>query len=379
MDTLMKCLTPSCRCCWQLDAMETLQRVGPPCAETAEKTAASGAEAYDQGLLALQYTRDVGDVLKSFGTINTTISLSTFRNIQQLVEEKKARKALKIASELDNVAGDMLANASDLTDSLQEAVDSLPLHVQEDLGTEQDYDINNRGASTNATRTRDIGGDDDGDAALTLTDLLDHAELDVEEVDVQTRGIEEVNIFTAGVRGRNAFETVAKKESIAIKIFQQIKRVAATIQQLAVAFTTGDCCAQVKAVAAGIRDLFQCLKLGQLLKRALATVKRYLKAFIGFITTAWDKFTGFFEEFDAAKRLGRFTSRVKNSKVATKLKNSKVGKKFKKSKVGKFAKNAVGKFRDRRRGGDDDGSGEEEENDDQGADNETEISSSTTS
>lgn len=109
------CLLVPCRC-WQLDAMDSLQRLGPPCAEKAQQTATLSQETHAQGQLALQYTQDVANLLKSFGD---GINLSTFRNIQELVEDKKARKALKIATEMDDAAAAMMIQAEELTASLQ--------------------------------------------------------------------------------------------------------------------------------------------------------------------------------------------------------------------------------------------------------------------
>ena len=154
----------------------------------------------------------------------------------------------------------------------------------------------------------------DDEEATNLMNLLGHADSDVEEVQTQSRSMEQVDIFTAGSTGRDAFSKVADKEPVAVQIFQEIKSVSdAIVETLVISANDNSLCGQFLAMASGIDALFKALRLSKLIQRALDTVRKILAAFIDFINKSWFKFQNFFDQFDAGKKLERFTNGIKNT------------------------------------------------------------------
>lgn len=288
-----------------------MSKIAPELAKSSRELSDASAEANTKGAQAIQYTRDVANVLQGFQ--GGGLDLKTFGQIRELVEEKKARKALGLAREMDDMALDMAKKAKHMTETLaKSAQDIIPENVRDDLMQE--------GTTTSTTKTRGVGdGNDDGcndEEASALMVLLGHADSDVEEVKTNTRSMEQVDIFTAGNTGRDAFSKVADKENVAVKIFQEIKSVSDTIlETLAVGASGDSLCAQLFVGLTGIQAMFKALRLSKLIERALITVRKILEAFISFINTSWDKFQKFFDEFDAGKKLERFTDGIKNSFV----------------------------------------------------------------
>lgn len=347
-DILLKALFP-CRqicnpsCGWQLEARRRLQSTGPESAIPAEQMRSLGTEACTKGELVVSNTQDVFEVLRSFGIDGPAkvLSAKTFQSIRQLIQEKKARKALSTVGELDDLAVQMMGEATTLSKILQETVDSLPTGVKNDLAT------SSGGTTSNNTMQRGLGDQEDeeeSDVALLKT-LVDHAEEDIDEVQVQTRGIsDDFTIFNAGKRGTEAFGKMTQKGQVAVELFQSIGVVASKIVSVVVAFVTGGCCDQLRAIGDALRELWKCVRWTELIQRAISAVQRLLKASTQFFQTSWDRITGFLDEFDAAKKVGRFvTSNV--AKLGDRIKNGPIREKLKDSKVGRFAKHTIGKLR----------------------------------
>lgn len=299
--------------CWQVASAGAMAKIAPDLAKKGQELSDASSEANTKGNLAIQYTRDVATVLQGFQGGNS-LDLQTFAQIRELVEEKKARKALEIARDMDDMALDMAKKASQMTKTLMDSANQIiPENVREDMMAEA------TGSSGTTSNTRGVGDDnytcDDAEAS-TLMALLGHADSDVAEVQTNTRSMEQVDIFTAGDTGRDAFTKVADKESVAVKIFQEISSVSKSIVETLTVGVNGDSlCAQLFVGLTGIQSMFKALRLSKLIERALTMARKILEAFMSFINTSWDKFTDFFGQFDAGKKLERFTHGIKNSFV----------------------------------------------------------------
>ena len=307
--------------CWQIASASAMAKITPDLAKRGQELSDASSETHQKGTLAIQYTRDVATVLQGFHSGKSGLDLQTFGQIRELVEEKKARKALAIAREMDDMALDMAKKASQMTKTLMDSAhETLPANLRdemlaENIGSNTTGDNNNRtrgSSSMDETNENNFACRDDTEASV-LMELMDHADSDVEDVKTNTRSMEQVDIFTAGNTGRDAFFTVADKENVAVQIFKEISSVSRSIVET---LTTGvggndSLCAQLFIGLTGIQSLFKALRLSKLIERALTMARNILEAFMRFIEMSWEKFTDFFGQFDAGKKLERF----KNSLV----------------------------------------------------------------
>jgi len=299
--------------CWQVGAAGALARASPEVIKSSNELSEASNEGYTKGTLALQYTKDVADLLQGFQGGGGGIYVNTFAQIKELIEQKKARKAYALAKEMDDVALNMTTKANHTTKILNDvAHEVIPENVREDMEGATDPNIKTRGGPGGT------GGDNnmmvEDEEASALVELLGHGDSDVEEVHSNTRSMEQVDVFTAGSTGHDAFSKVANKENVAVKIFKEIKSVADAIgRTLAVVAGDGSSlCTRFMGAMSGVDALFKALRLSKLIEKALDTVRRILEAFMGFINTSWDKFQKFIDQFDAGKKLEKFADGMKN-------------------------------------------------------------------
>ena len=292
-------------CCTD-GAIEGLQTAGRECSETAVNTRALAADAYRKGETAVKYSVEVKETLASFGG-GSNIGPDTFHNVIKLVQDDKAKQTLDLATEMDDMAATIMKQAIDMTAQMQRGIDSLPEAVRDELQQEEEDAVKTRGG---------IGGDGnyvnkdaDDDDMTALTELLE-VDSDIDEVERSSRNVGDIDIFTAAVKGRDAYESVAKKEVHCQQIFGKMQKVCDSVVRIAQALAGGDCLGQTMALAAGAPGMFKCIRLTTLLQKAAEAARKLIQAVIKFVRQTWNAFKNFAGEFEAAKRLGRFVNRI---------------------------------------------------------------------
>jgi hypothetical protein len=301
--------------------MSALKKSGLDCHEIAVKSNEVSTTARDKADVAIANTNDIKNLLASFGT---RIDLNTFRKIQDLVQQKKARETIQICTEMDDLALQLASQAGEMMTCLQTGIDNgLPQSIRDELQEEDNQQEQTRTTGSRAAGAAAAGdgnddNDDDADADATALTALLNVDTDLDDMATNTRGIEKVNIFTAAQNGTNFYRGVEEKEMTCRDIFEKISSVGTSIARIAKAFSASagaSCCEQLQAIGAGVKELFKCLRLAKLVQAAAAAVGRLIQAISQFLTSSWQNFQGFLAEFDAAKRMGRLFQNVNPVKI----------------------------------------------------------------
>jgi len=286
---MLDCVLSSFSCNADLDG---LRYAGRKCRELADETSVLCDVARAKGETVKSFSRDLQDSLQAF---SGEIDASTFINIKELAQDDKARQTIAVATEIDDIALEMVMKCKQMTKAMTRGIDSLPDPVRDELEAE------------------DTGADND---EITIKQKLD-IDQDIEELETCTRSLNRMNVFTAATSGKDAFEGLASKEEVCQILFEKIKEVSASVASISQALS-GNCCAMMTSG----KEMFKCLRLSKLMTNAADSVQRLIKAIINFIKTAWSKVQGFTEEFVRTRNPGRFVnSRVEKFASANVLWN----------------------------------------------------------
>jgi hypothetical protein len=270
-----------------------LQSAGNECRALAEQTSMLSATARNKGQSVVDYTREVRDTLKNFGT---KMDASTFVSIKALIENNKMTEAKTAASEMNDIAMECVNKSKAMAAAMQKGVKSLPDPVKDDL--------------EDAKRDTD---DED------VTEILDIHQ-DIQDLDNCTRDIKQMNLLSAARSGADAFLGLAEKQEACRNMFSKMKDLSASVVRLSEAFMEQNCCIRMRAMPSQANDMLKCIRLSGLITKIAEAVRTLIKAILRFLGAAWEKIKGFLDEFQAAKKIKTF--------VANKLESSKVGKRF---------------------------------------------------
>lgn len=302
--------------CFHRDASRSVVTAARECNDLSEEAASLCSTAQSKGESMVSLSRDIQGDLQAFGSGSgggSSIDASIFVKIKDLIENKKTTEAVTFTEELDGMASQILGKAEEMSKALNRGISSLPDDVKEEYGGENE-ETNYRtmdNAATGGGASRDVGDANEREIEKLLDVDKDVAEL--ENSVSRSRG--GLNIFSAGTMGSAVFEQTTSKGLLCQNLFTQMRDLCGSVARLAKALVTDNCCDQARAIAAGVSSLFRCHHLVKLLAKAAQAAMRLIKAIGSLIRAAWQRFQGFLEEFFAAKKLGKFVSGVKNSKV----------------------------------------------------------------
>jgi hypothetical protein len=265
------------------------REMGRECGKLASETAELAVSARSKGERAISDSNDVGGTLTSFGKVNA----DTFVKIKGLINDDKAQEMASLAGDMEELADGITEKADAMMEAVQRGIDSLPDPIKDEITEKYAAEDN----------------DDDDEEMASARELLD-VDSDLQEVETSSRSVGSMNIFTAAVQGQEAFGVVTEKENVCMAMFDKIRGLTEKLIRLCRALAVGTCCEQLRAAAAGAKELFQCLRLSKLIKLLAQAAKKLIQAIARFVKLSWEKFRGFLAEFDAAKRLGRFLEKV---------------------------------------------------------------------
>jgi len=302
----MTLLCLSVTLCCDSGSLEGLRLASAECATAAAECRDVADDAASKGRDAVRHSNDVRNALSSLKKVD----LSTLGTIHELVRDKKVRQVADIVGEMDDIAGTAADKASRMTESIRSAIESLPDYLKEELAAEEKDEAAASAASRSASSGAATENDDDDDE-VAVARLLESIDAEVDDVEVSARSMERVDIFSAAVEGVRDFDTVSSKETTCATIFERIKSMSASILRLMSAFAgSGGCCEQAHAINAGLADLFKCARLSELIRSAAEAARKLLCAIGSFFKRSWTSFQNFVEQFEAAKRLGKFINGI---------------------------------------------------------------------
>lgn len=273
------------------------------CYTLAEKCIPVATVASDRGMALLSLSGDCKSEMRGFGDASSEAP-KIYLKIKHLLDDTKILETIEDCKEMRTMAKDILGHSEEMSSVLEKAIDSLP----EDMQDEEEDDQ----PKTRSILTQTIEDEDDDDTKELLA-LLSHVDNDIEEVyssSNQTRG--GLDIFTASTMGSKVFEMTNSKGKVATDLFVQMKSLSTVLAELVGSMLAETaCCTKIQAAVKSVSTLLRCRKLVRVLVRAGKAVQQLTEALQNLVDTAWKKMNGFFEQFAAAKKLGKFVSDVK--------------------------------------------------------------------
>jgi hypothetical protein len=302
----MFCVNLATLCCTA--DINGLTAASRECGASADEITQLSTTARSNGEAAVQYVQHVQQVLAGLRDVRG-LDPSTFAKFRSLVDDDgRAKKVLDGVGQMDDLALACVSKAKGISESLKRGVDALPAQLKDEV-----LESENQGNSSSGNQARSLEGggggipEDADDDERALAQLLDVDE-NVAEVETSTRGVADLNLFSVALKGRGVFEGLSSKNAVCAQIFERIQSVAATISRICAAFAGDNCCMQLRAVTAGAGDLVKCIRLSDLIQRAAEAAGKLIRAIVGFFRAVGEKFRGFLDEFDAAKKIGNFVS-----------------------------------------------------------------------
>jgi hypothetical protein len=341
--------------CLNRDAPRHVAGAARDCADLSHTAATSTcAKAQALGATFLDVTREIRDDLKTGFSGKHNLDASVFVKIKDLMEQKKATRALSCLKDMDDLAVSLLQQAQGMHLALNRGIESLPDVIKDEFAvvgassaaaahqqstppktatattttTADNYramDPSDDDETTRHSRDQEPFGGNDAELVRSLQGAMATLDDDVVELDnacstQQQRGSSGggINLFSAATKGSAVLELTATKGLSCRTLWTQMQELCGTISRVlaqTILSSSSNCCVLAVSVAGGIASLFRCKSLVQLLLQAAQAVQRLVAALSNLLSSVWQRFQGFFDEFGAAKKLGRFVTGIQNSKV----------------------------------------------------------------
>lgn len=307
---------------------DTVLAAADQCRELSDTTATACSKAVQASGSLLSLSDDCTNQLRGFGDGSTRgmqDGPAVFSKIQRLTEGTQLGQSIDVCTEMNSLGQEILKEANEMNQSVTTAIDELPESLKE-----EERKADEEGDTVQGQRTRAIGDDTEEEQVVIRKDDFDEGQaeelLKLMDVDEAVADLENscsqsrdgaLNLFSAASFGSKVFEQTNSKGLQCQELFGQMKQLCAALKASAQALIMNEsgCCTRVRAVVSGIASLFRCQRLAQLLGQVAKVCLRLVAAIKDLVSVAWKKIKGFMSEFDAAKKLGRFLSGVKDSKV----------------------------------------------------------------
>lgn len=305
--------------CCHSDAAQTIVDLSCEVGGKAEQTAALCSTARETGDTFVSTSRAIGSDLEHFGDAKKLLDPQFFVRLRDFVQKNQTGSAMDEVKGMSDLAEQILEQAEQMDESLTKGLDSLPDYLTEEYhGSEEPDETTSRGTPKQQSRSLGVGDEVNEEE---LEELL-NVDADIAELENscnQTRGGPGgggLSLFSASTMGRSVFEGTASKGERCQVLYAKMHELCGAVTNLVKAIVAENCCARMKAIAAGLASLFRCRHLVALLRRVASAVLRLVQAIGELIQLVWGRVQGFLGEFDAANKLGRFAkNKIKNSKV----------------------------------------------------------------
>ena len=238
-----------------------------------------------------------GEIKETLGSISTKMNASTFKMITDILNGEKMKETIALATEMDDLAIECVTKSIKMKETVARGAASIPVALKEGI----------------------CAGDTDAkEGEQELEDLG----RDISDLEECTSSLRSMNIFSASTKGVKAIDGITKKKSVIESTFQRIKDLCAIVARASQNLVSETCCGQIQAGIDTVNALFKSVRLSNLIEKLAEAGKRLLDAVKNLILVAWEKFQGFTEEFQAAKKIKNFINGINpmNSQVGQFLK-----------------------------------------------------------
>jgi hypothetical protein len=304
----------SLACCHQ-DATQQLVSVARECYDLSESTTQLCNDAQTKNASMISTSQEIYTEMR--GLKDMEIDANIFVKVKNLIENSKSAQLVSYLDEIGNVATQIRNKGETMSQSLHRGIESLPDDIKDAYDTEDGTNYSAMENQSGEDRTLDRGMDQMGQEERDILKLLN---VDEDVTDLETtcsRSTESggLDLFSASTTGSAIYEKATSKGQVCQSLLKQMHTLCNTIGKLMKTLLFDNCCVQAVAIATSIGNLFRCRNLVRLLIRAAEAIKKLIQAIGKLAAQAWKRIKNFMNEFDAAKKIGRFVSGVKQFKV----------------------------------------------------------------
>mmetsp|Transcript_25800 Transcript_25800/g.38944 ORF Transcript_25800/g.38944 Transcript_25800/m.38944 type:complete len:582 (+) Transcript_25800:90-1835(+) len=233
-----------------------MRRAGSSCHQNALETTELCNETVQKAREMVDFGLEIKATLTNLGG-NNNMDVSALATIKDLIGGNQMKAAMSLAGEMDDLALRCVEKSNAMIKSMNDAVVALPDALEEHIEDKVDA-AQNKGAREGDPELPDI-------------------QPDIEELGRCVTAIEEVNLVTVFDAGVNAFDGLTSKGEICRTMFSTIKDFAVDIVEMTQVLKEFKIHKFVGKVKDLVRDIWRCLRLGDLIKAFALQVGKLVK------------------------------------------------------------------------------------------------------
>ena len=258
-----------------------MKRAGKHCGETARSTTELCTTTVSKAKQMVDFGMELKTTLLEQGEDGKGLSADKFATIQELCSGEKIKSALAIATELDDLAIECVNQSTEMIDSIEKGIETLPDIIEDRL------DNNLEQASKEGSR--------DGDPELR------DVSPDVDQLERAVQNIEQVNLFTVMSSGKDAFTELVSKGEVCFELFGTIKSFAQNVAEVSDAIANFKLGAMIGKIKDLVADVFRCLRLSDLIRSFAQAIKKLITWIISLFKSVSSKLSSIWGALAHAK------------------------------------------------------------------------------
>lgn len=243
-----------------------IRNSGRRCHENARSTVELCGNTVTKAREMVEFGLEIKSTLTS---MQGNMDASALATIKDLIDGDKMKSAMRLAGEMNGLALECVDKSTGMIDSMNEAIDKLP-------------DIVERRIENKMEKAAEKGARE-GDPELP------DIQPDVDELDRCITAIREVNLVTVFDAGMNAFNGLTAKGDVCKEMFSAIKDFATSIVEVSQAIQDFELTKMIGKMRSLARDIWRCLRLGDLIKAFAERVGKLVKWIINLFKMANEK------------------------------------------------------------------------------------------
>eukprot|EP00541_Cyclophora_tenuis_P016664 CAMPEP_0116556932 /NCGR_PEP_ID=MMETSP0397-20121206/8966_1 /TAXON_ID=216820 /ORGANISM="Cyclophora tenuis, Strain ECT3854" /LENGTH=332 /DNA_ID=CAMNT_0004082347 /DNA_START=14 /DNA_END=1012 /DNA_ORIENTATION=- len=228
-------------------------------------------------------------IKENLSKIGDGMKPAAFMSIMELLKPENMNTTITTARDMGDVAEECVNKSLDLSDTVQKSVDCFPSDLQQMADEEEAAQPTPRG----------VGEEMDLDFETEIADL--------EHCTASLRGM---HLFAAAKDGTHAFDSLTNKSDFVYTMMDRIKELCTKVAQITQSLMVNDCCAQIQAGMASLKELKRCAHLSGLINTFAQGGKRLVNAIRDLVDVAKTTFGGFLDQFNAAKKIQHFAQGI---------------------------------------------------------------------
>mmetsp|Transcript_21004 Transcript_21004/g.29653 ORF Transcript_21004/g.29653 Transcript_21004/m.29653 type:complete len:319 (-) Transcript_21004:229-1185(-) len=236
-------------------------------------------------------------VKSEFAKMHPKPTPEAYSAVVQLVNTDIMKSTVSDMKALQSMAKSCVTKSKKLTKTFEDGTRDLPQSIKTADGEAS-------GAEGESQGTEEVDEDHE----------INDIESDIAEINASTKSLESMNWFTAQPKGTYAFANLSIRGEIVRTLFRRMKELVTSIGTISETFLTQGCGSKMRATVTGAKDMLRCLRMSKTLEKFAQLALTAIQAIVTFLKTAWTRIKAFVKEYQAARKIQKFTNGLKKEK-----------------------------------------------------------------